>query len=740
MAEDLQYSSRLDNKRKFDDHSGATSPSPATAASGRRSTGFSDPIISPTSGAAALSSFNNVPPPPDGIELAKKRAQEIAARLFSVAEAKRPRTESDGGADDSSNRGFSSDQSLKPMGQSIALQLGGTNSTLSSHGYSGSNKKVEIPNGRVGVIIGRSGETIKYLQVQSGARIQITRDLDADPNALTRSVELIGTPEQISKAEQLINEVLSEADVGGSGIISSRKFAAVPTNSDHFSMKVPNNKVGLIIGKGGENIKNMQATCGARIQVIPLHLPPGDPSTDRTVHIDGTKEQIELAKQLVNDVVNSELRFYGRIGQQPKKAPQYVVDFLKTTQFKVLFEKLDSIINFIDGCAVLSTSPNKLGHGRRGDIRCVPWELSSNMNRARNPQTGGYRPPRPPTSWVPTGAPHMQQPNYGYMQPGAYPGSVPQYSMSQPPYVGYAPSVQHTTQGTAYDYYNQQQPQQQQQQQLPPPPVGGSSVALDGNNYNYNQIPASYNGQVPYGESTYSQSSVGYPQSYGQAGDYNQAGPQASFAQPISNPQSAYAQQSYSSAPSYGNAAPSTQEGANPNYGVETSTQQAPPGQQPSAAAQPGYVVTPTSQPGYVSQPSAQPPLGQKPQPSQAYGQVPQPPSSQAGYAPPAQVYGHSAQGYSQPPTAPSGYSQDSQQLASGYVSGVQQAGYGQQQSYGGAPLSQTTTYSQQQTQLYGDAYSGNAYSQPPYSTDGTPATSAEPAAASGVTKPSPQS
>lgn len=34
--------------------------------------------------------------------------------------------------------------------------------------------------------------------------------MDADPNAQTRSVELIGTSEQISKAEQLINDVLSE--------------------------------------------------------------------------------------------------------------------------------------------------------------------------------------------------------------------------------------------------------------------------------------------------------------------------------------------------------------------------------------------------------------------------------------------------------------------------------------------------------------------------------------------------
>jgi far upstream element-binding protein len=62
----------------------------------------------------------------------------------------------------------------------------------------------------VGVIIGKGGDTIKYLQVQSGAKIQVTRDMDADPNSPTRSVEIQGTPEQIAKAEQLITEVLAQ--------------------------------------------------------------------------------------------------------------------------------------------------------------------------------------------------------------------------------------------------------------------------------------------------------------------------------------------------------------------------------------------------------------------------------------------------------------------------------------------------------------------------------------------------
>lgn len=39
-------------------------------------------------------------------------------------------------------------------------------------------------------------------------------------------------------------------------------------------------------------------------QLIPLHLPPGDTTTERNLHIDGTKEQIEAAKQLVDEVTS----------------------------------------------------------------------------------------------------------------------------------------------------------------------------------------------------------------------------------------------------------------------------------------------------------------------------------------------------------------------------------------------------------------------------------------------------
>ncbi|OMO66933.1 hypothetical protein CCACVL1_20926 [Corchorus capsularis] len=256
MADEAQYSSGPEvgsNKRKYDDQ---TLP-PST---GRRPTGFSSPDSAPPS-------YNSAPP--TEFEMAKQRVQEIAARInlaaaSAGAEAKRPRVENGSGGGFDNEKGFSSGFSsappdVKPMSNSAPSAI-----PVSYGSFNGTSKKIDIPQIRVGVIIGKNGETIKYLQLQSGAKIQ--------------------------------------AEAGGSGIVSRRLTGQA--GSEHFEMQIPNNKVGLVIGKGGETIKSMQARTGARIQVIPLHLPPGDTSTERSLHIDGTSEQIKFARQLVDEVIS----------------------------------------------------------------------------------------------------------------------------------------------------------------------------------------------------------------------------------------------------------------------------------------------------------------------------------------------------------------------------------------------------------------------------------------------------
>ncbi|KAG1346671.1 far upstream element-binding protein 3 [Cocos nucifera] len=721
MAEELQFSSRLDNKRKFEDVAGSP-PSPVAAPPpGRRPTGFSGPIVSPDGHSAVAApppSYNSVPPPADGIQLAKQRAQEIAARLFSDAEAKRPKVENGGGgADDADDKGFSTDHLQKPLGQQIASQVGvAPPPSYSMYGYQGSSKEIRVPNGRVGVIIGKGGETIKYLQLQSGAKIQVTRDADADPNSATRPVDLMGTPEQISKAEQLIKDVLAEADAGGSGIVAARKFGGGQVGAEQFIMKVPNNKVGLVIGKGGETIKNLQAKSGARIQLIPLHLPPGDTSTERTVQIDGTKEQIESAKQLVNEV----------------------------------------------------TSENRV----------------RNPHVAGGYSQQGYRPSRPPMSWGPPGPPPVQQPGYGYMQPGAYPGQPPQYNMSQPPYMGYPPPAsggfssgwdqpsnpptQQTTPGTGYDYYNQQQQPHQQQ------PLGGSSAPAENTTYGYGQ-PPSYNSQGQYSSTTYSQAAVDQQQGYGQdnySGGYHAPASQPGYSQAQSNPPAGYDhQQGYGSTPTYAASTNPSHDGSTSTHGAQSgptqvpSSQQAPPVQptgpqqgytsQPQGTTspafpsqgtgQPGYGMPPTSQPGYGNQlltqtgygqsmPFPQPGYGQsspaqKPPTQPVYVQAQQPQTTQTAYIQPAPVQ----PGYShgQPPPAQSTYGSVGPQHS-----------YGQQQPYGSVPPQSQSGYVQQQQQ-YTDSYGGSVggYSRQSGAVHGSyDAPAVTQAIPSGVAKASPKS
>jgi far upstream element-binding protein len=42
--------------------------------------------------------------------------------------------------------------------------------------------------------------------------------------------------------------------------------------TERFEVMVPGHKVGMIIGKGGENIRNMQETTGAKIVIVQVKL------------------------------------------------------------------------------------------------------------------------------------------------------------------------------------------------------------------------------------------------------------------------------------------------------------------------------------------------------------------------------------------------------------------------------------------------------------------------------------
>lgn len=153
--------------------------------------------------------------------------------------------------------------------------------------------EVIVPRTAVGVIIGKSGETIRRLTLETGAKIQFK----PDNNLPERTALIMGTTDQIRNATLLITDLVNRAvaqDQNSGGNMMTRLGNA--DSADVFYMHVPANKTGLVIGKGGETIKQISAESGARVE-LSRDPPPSD--TEKVFVIRGSPYQIHHAQHLI---------------------------------------------------------------------------------------------------------------------------------------------------------------------------------------------------------------------------------------------------------------------------------------------------------------------------------------------------------------------------------------------------------------------------------------------------------
>ncbi|KNC82519.1 hypothetical protein SARC_05192 [Sphaeroforma arctica JP610] len=149
----------------------------------------------------------------------------------------------------------------------------------------------DIPTSAAGLVIGRGGETIKRLQAESGARLQIAPD---SHDGVHRRVTITGDGASIAKVRSLIKEVVDTSQ-------SSSSTGGNAEPEERVEVMCPNNRVGVIIGRGGEKIRELQAHSGARIQVIQDNQPPG--AIEKPVVISGDREKVAIAKKMVEEII-----------------------------------------------------------------------------------------------------------------------------------------------------------------------------------------------------------------------------------------------------------------------------------------------------------------------------------------------------------------------------------------------------------------------------------------------------
>merc|ERR1719411_588269 len=205
-------------------------------------------------------------------------------------------------------------------------------------GAGGGMFEMMVPGHKVGLIIGKGGETIKQLQERSGAKIIIVQD--SPEAAHEKPLRITGDPNAVETAKELVSEILSQNDdrdgmggfgggrgggmrgrgssrggrggfmgrgsgiprgggrggfwggAGGPGGSGGSEYGAEHTDY----VTIPSNKCGLVIGKGGETIKTINSSTGAHCEVD--KSAPQD-AREKNFIIRGSPDAVERAKAMI---------------------------------------------------------------------------------------------------------------------------------------------------------------------------------------------------------------------------------------------------------------------------------------------------------------------------------------------------------------------------------------------------------------------------------------------------------
>ena len=188
----------------------------------------------------------------------------------------------------------------------------------------------------VGLIIGRQGETLRRVEAESGTRIQFMTG--AETSGPMRQCKITGPRMARDDAKADIFRIIEENGKalgsgrappppdrnmdGGMGSGMKQAGAHQPAlrmGEDATQIMVPNRTVGLIIGRGGETIRDLQERSQCHVNIV------GEEKSVnglRPVNLIGTPSAAAMAKELIMEIVESDTKSQAnQQGGMPRDIP-----------------------------------------------------------------------------------------------------------------------------------------------------------------------------------------------------------------------------------------------------------------------------------------------------------------------------------------------------------------------------------------------------------------------------------
>ena len=192
-----------------------------------------------------------------------------------------------------------------PPGRNLEAASNGARDTPTSK--DGNTVTIMVPSKTVGLIIGKGGESIKNIQDRSHCHVNIMPE-DQNVSGM-RPVHLIGTPQQAAAARNIIMDIVhtdakalpQETPTARNGVNAVALGARGSNDKITTNILVPSEAVGMIIGKGGESVRDMQDLTSCKINVSQ----PSPPDVQRDIELIGSRSAIEQAKSAIMEKVRA---------------------------------------------------------------------------------------------------------------------------------------------------------------------------------------------------------------------------------------------------------------------------------------------------------------------------------------------------------------------------------------------------------------------------------------------------
>ena len=367
--------------------------------------------------------------------------------------------------------------SQKDKGGNLEDRIKNTNPALSFNTPIGSarvdssqiRRKLYLPQDGVnyiGLLIGPKGMFQKKLEGESGCKILIRgkgsqkegQPPQPDENDDQHVLIMGDTEDQVERAVEACNKIIMADEETRNMIRKEQLKVAAELNNTIYTtdnkasvdesmltpygppspyaylVPVPNECIGLIIGKKGETIKRLQAESGAKIQVAKKEV---EETGQRYVFVEGPEDRYNEAKKLIDEVVDEWRRIHQR--QEAPPANNQMGDPSQYPMSNNLMQMLNNDSSILD--------PNNANLNPNVYNNIYPPETNSHLAKDPTYQAAvsyqpypGFRHPgganQEPSNQNPPYEGYNQNPPYeGYSQnPNqGYPGQYPGY----PPYEGY---------------------------------------------------------------------------------------------------------------------------------------------------------------------------------------------------------------------------------------------------------------------------------------------------------------